>query len=47
MVPMSKHPLADFYGAGFEELWNEQWTEEINKCLTKDPLAIMAWDLAL
>jgi len=44
---MSKHPLADFYGAGLEELWNESYTEEINQCLIFDELEIMTWDFAI
>ena len=27
---MSQHPLADYYGAGLAELWNEDWVDEIN-----------------
>ena len=44
---MSQHPLADFYGAGLIQLWNEDWVDEINQCLTKDKLSLIAWDLAL
>lgn len=47
MPKMSEHPLADFYGAGFVELWNQDWNEEINKCLIFDDLEITAWSFAL
>lgn len=45
--PISKHPLADFYGAALEEMWNESWTDELHECLTLDELEIITWDFAI
>lgn len=39
------YPLADFYGAYFEELYQEKFYDEINGCLVPDELHMRAHDL--
>jgi len=43
----SDHPLADFYGAVFIELWNQDLTEEINECMVYDDFEIMAYEFVI
>ena len=46
-LQLSTHPIADYYSAGFLDLWGEDWTNEIRECLIFDPLEISAWSFAL
>ena len=46
-VDDGRYPLADFYASMYEELYQENYYDELQQCLIPDDLHMHAHDLAL